>query len=312
MNQYPPEYNQQPFNSPGYPYPPQPPKNKNTAAVVAIIIAVGVVILAGMAAFTFIFLNRDTGGTADETTAPSSTAAPTTEAASTAPRVLLPNLKGMSQSDAIAKLTELNIRTSVNEEETDKEKPGHVVRQEPSEGSEVKDGDMVTIYIAKQKETQKPTEKPTQKPTTSPAQSQPDATYLYCTAIDFVSLRSAPDRYSAELAQIPSRASMVYLNNAAGGWYYVRYGSQTGYVSADYVSFSPNSSTNQSADGAVMYCTASDFVALRSGPGESYTLLEKIPNGATMTYLNQKSGRWYYVRFGNKTGYVFDAYVAFK
>lgn len=63
--------------------------------------------------------------------------------------------------------------------------------------------------------------------------------------------------------------------------------------------------------GTYLYCTADDFVALRKSASVSSTELAKIPHGNRMTYLNSKSGKWYYVKYDGKKGYVYEDYVSF-
>lgn len=135
-------------------------------------------------------------------------------------------------------------------------------------------------------------------------------TYLYCTADDFVSLRKRASSSSTELAKIYHGYKMTYLNYKSGKWYYVKYGSQTGYVYEDYVTFDSSKVAGDSTD--TLYCTASDFVSLRKGPSANTTELVKIPRGKSMTYLRKTVGKWYYVQYGRKKGYVYEDYVSAK
>ncbi len=132
----------------------------------------------------------------------------------------------------------------------------------------------------------------------------PNDKLLYCTADDFVSLRTKATASSKELAKIPRGSSMRYLNKKSGKWYYVSYGGKSGYVHGNFVSFTkPGTST--------LYCTADDFVSLRASATASSKELAKIPRGYSMTYLNKKSGKWLYVSYNGKTGYVHGNYVSF-
>ena len=60
---------------------------------------------------------------------------------------------------------------------------------------------------------------------------------LRCTADDFVSLRTGPNKSYYELAKIPRGNTMTFINYSTNGWLYVQYGSQKGYVYSDYVAF---------------------------------------------------------------------------
>ena len=63
--------------------------------------------------------------------------------------------------------------------------------------------------------------------------------------------------------------------------------------------------------GNYLYCTADDFVALRKSASAGSTELARIPHGKKMTYLNSKSGQWYYVKYRSQKGYVYEDYVTF-
>lgn len=142
-------------------------------------------------------------------------------------------------------------------------------------------------------------------------------TYLYCTADDFVSLRQSASVSSTELAKIPHGNKMTYLNSKSGKWYYVQYNSQKGYVYEDYVTFDGDSlntksysSSSSDTTASILYCTANDFVSLRKSASVNSTELAKIYRGEKMGYLNKKSGKWYYVQYGTKKGYVYSDYVS--
>lgn len=60
---------------------------------------------------------------------------------------------------------------------------------------------------------------------------------LRCTADDFVSLRTGPNKNYYELAKIPRGYTMTFINYSSNGWFYVQYGNTKGYVYSDYVTF---------------------------------------------------------------------------
>lgn len=297
-------------------------KNR-TIKIVAVIASVTVVIAIGLISFLLIFLNNrgDKGNTSGTVRA---TQAVTTVDVNVEKTVEMPDLTGLSEEDAVNKLTDLGLKADIKEVETDEAKEGKVFKHLPSSGKEIDEGEEVTIYVAKAKPTQKPTAKATEKATAAPKPNTSSVTYLYCTAADYVSLRSGPGVSYTEYVRIPSRDGMIYLGEKSGIWYKVRYGDYTGYVSGNYVSFDKNAATNYTPDGGssktsrlaggakYLYCTASDFVSLRTGPGVSYTELARIPSGNTMIYMGEKSGNWYYVKYGSQYGYVSASWVAFK
>ena len=69
---------------------------------------------------------------------------------SSGPEVIaLPDLVGMSERDAIAQLTELGLKFSVNDEFSDEEAFGDVIRTDPEAGTEVLSGDTILLVVSK-------------------------------------------------------------------------------------------------------------------------------------------------------------------
>lgn len=316
------------YNMPSPYMPDQDPSgNGQNAKTIVLIAAVTVIVVAAIAAFLIIFMVNGSSGNSEKTSETEKTTAATTavqtEAEST---VAMPDLKGMTKEKALDKLAELGITAGISEVESDKEKAGNVLSHVPGKGGAVSKNDKVTLYIAKAPKTGTTSKTESKTKTTAPTESTRlagGAVYLYCNAIDFVSLRTGPGVSYTEILRIPSRQSMVYLGEMSGNWYKVKYDGKTGYVSANYVSFEPDGPLNVNPDGSersrsyktysgdYLYCTASDFVSLRTGPGVGYTEIARIPHGYSMKYLNEKSGDWYYVSYNGKTGYVSASWVTF-
>ncbi len=63
--------------------------------------------------------------------------------------IVLPDLAGMSERDAIAQLTELGLKFSVNEEFSDEQAFGDVIRTDPEAGTEVFSGDTILLVVSK-------------------------------------------------------------------------------------------------------------------------------------------------------------------
>lgn len=106
------------------------------------------------------------------------------------------------------------------------------------------------------------------------------------------------------------------VTGASGNWYAVSYNGKSGYVSADYMSVSVQSSTETPAPSATTPVSGSTFtgkiigtsVRMRSGPGTSYSVLGSYSNGVTMTVTGSKNG-WYAVNYNGKAGYVSGDYM---
>lgn len=58
----------------------------------------------------------------------------------------------------------------------------------------------------------------------------------------------------------------------------------------------------------VTVVTQSSNLNIRSGPGQSYSIIGSIPKGGTATYLDYKNG-WTKVKYGNITGWCDDNYL---
>jgi len=88
-------------------------------------------------------------------------------------QVSVPNVTGLSRSEAEAKLHDANLRVSVQTERTDQGDPGTVFRQTPSSGT-VPVNTVVTIYVAKAPNPSPSTNQPTTPPdSSSPSPSGP-------------------------------------------------------------------------------------------------------------------------------------------
>ncbi|MCI9546448.1 MAG: SH3 domain-containing protein [Lachnospiraceae bacterium] len=76
----------------------------------------------------------------------------------------------------------------------------------------------------------------------APSSSSDPAIY-YCCASESATLRSAPSRSGAELANVNSREAVQFISDA-GEFYYVSYQGQNGYVLKNYFSTDPNAELN--------------------------------------------------------------------
>ena len=113
----------------------------------------------------------------------------------------------------------------------------------------------------------------------------------------------------------------------SGAWYYdaVSYVTSKGLFSGTTTStFSPNSAMTRgmfiTVLGRYAGVTPSDWCAgtvtgsgvnMRSGPGTSYSSITTLSKGAAVTLLG-KSGGWYKIQYGSKTGYMSESYVSPK
>lgn len=116
-------------------------------------------------------------------------------------------------------------------------------------------------------------------------------------------LRAEASVSSRILLNVPESASVVVLEDEAGGWYKVACGGKTGYMYADYLSVA---TAAEASLGCGRVDTAGSVLHLRAEPGG--TILNNIPHN-TVLELEGLSGGWYKVAYGGKAGYVSSDYV---
>lgn len=108
---------------------------------------------------------------------------------------------------------------------------------------------------------------------------------------------------SSSIVTCVSKGTVVLVTGTEDGWYQVWYQGQSGYMSADYLTFS------DSAESAFGTGTISGSgVRVRSGPSTSDSILATLDSGETMS-VTGVSGEWYQVSYNGATGYVNSAYM---
>lgn len=138
-----------------------------------------------------------------------------------------------------------------------------------------------------------------------------------------LNLRSSASLKANVLLTIPKNKEVQYISKS-GSWYRVKYGSKTGYISSQYVksenkvikeatstvsktsTSSSSSSTNSSSTKNVYTTTVN--LNMRTKASTSGSPILTIPKGKEIQYIS-KSGSWYRVKYGSKTGYVSSSYI---
>lgn len=138
-----------------------------------------------------------------------------------------------------------------------------------------------------------------------------------------LNLRSSASLKASVLLTIPKNKEVQYISKS-GNWYRVKYGSKTGYVSSQYVrsenkvikevmstvsktSTSSSSSLTNSSSTKNVYTTTVNL-NMRTKASTSGSRILTIPKGKEIQYIS-KSGSWYRVKYGSKTGYVSSSYI---
>lgn len=138
-----------------------------------------------------------------------------------------------------------------------------------------------------------------------------------------VNLRSGPGTNYRIINCLSSGSSVTVTDRSNDSWYAVNYGSQSGFISAAYLSLSssdpfagtpiignqvnPGQST-QVSQGSSGYINAM-YVRFRSGPTNSAAILGEYNRGKTLT-ITGTSGDWTSCIIDGQAGYVFSQYVS--
>ena len=132
-------------------------------------------------------------------------------------------------------------------------------------------------------------------------------TKVYTTTAN-LNLRTKASTSSAIVTTIPKGKTVTYVSKS-GSWYKVKYGSKSGYVSSKYIKASSSSSntSSQTAIKATKFKTTANLY-LRSKASTSSSSYLLIPKGKVVT-ATAKSGNWYKVSYGGKTGWVSGTYL---
>jgi len=128
------------------------------------------------------------------------------------------------------------------------------------------------------------------------------------TTVDNLNLRKSASVSAARLLTIP-KGKTVSSNYRIGTWYKVSYGGKTGYVLGSYLK--KTTAVTAAAAGTSFPVTkyvTTDNLNVRSTASASSALLVTIPKGKTVS-SNYRTGTWYKVSYGGKTGYVLGSYL---
>lgn len=126
---------------------------------------------------------------------------------------------------------------------------------------------------------------------------------------DSVRIRSAASTSATILATVNKGQSFKVIGENTNGWYNVELSNGTkGYISAQYVSFTPPVTTPQTRTG---YSTG-DNVRIRSAASTSATILTTVNKGQSFKVIGESKNGWYNVELSSGTkGYISAQYVSF-
>lgn len=97
-----------------------------------------------------------------------------------------------------------------------------------------------------------------------------------------------------------TQGEALKVTGIENGWYKIDRGGKTGYVSAQYVKFVPNTTD---------YYVTADGLNIRSGAGAQYDIQNTITRGDKVQVSGEDNG-WFKVTFNGQTGYINKKYVS--
>ena len=159
---------------------------------------------------------------------------------------------------------------------------------------------------------------PTAEPTKVPEASHPVTGRIgTVTASSGLNLRADSSQYANVLATLGYGVQVTVTGERVSGFYPVRIGTLSGYVSADYISFdsesaataAPTATPAPSTGGYRVVVESDNGLNLRAQPSASSDVLYVLPYGMVLSVLGEGENGFLYVQWGGYTGYVSGDYV---
>lgn len=163
------------------------------------------------------------------------------------------------------------------------------------------------------------------KPTTVTKNNASSSTtkQVYATTVN-LNLRSTASTKGKVLVTIPKNKEVQYIAKS-GNWIKVKYGSKTGFVSASYIKVTnktvspapikpaapkpPAPKPPAATSAQTKVYKTNENLNLRSTASTKGKVLVTIPKNKEVQYIS-KSGNWYKVKYGSKTGFVSATYIS--
>ena len=136
------------------------------------------------------------------------------------------------------------------------------------------------------------------------------ASVTYYKTTSNLNMRSGASTKKSIIMTIPKGKQVTYISKS-GSWFKVKYGSKTGYVSSSYlkkVGAATTATVSKTETTTKTVYTTTSNLNLRSKASTSGKVLITIPKGKEVAYIS-KSGSWFKVKYGSKTGYVSSKYI---
>ena len=163
-----------------------------------------------------------------------------------------------------------------------------------------------------------PAKAPAQSKPSSPSSSGGSAGRISGTGGAGVNVRSGAGTRYGRIGGLAEGASVTIVGQS-GGWYQIKYGSGTGWVSSQFVKKGSGGSSGGSSSGGsssggststagYVSGTGGAGVNVRSGAGTGHSRIGGLAEGASVTIVGQSNG-WYKIKYGSGTGWVSSQFV---
>lgn len=119
-----------------------------------------------------------------------------------------------------------------------------------------------------------------------------------------VNLRTGAGTGNAIIATVGEGTALIVEADTGSGWYKVNYDGESGYMSADYLSFS------ETMDLTAQGWVDGTDVRMRAAAGTDSEIVRVTTYGESVEILGV-DGEWYKVSAGGQTGYIRGDYVSF-
>ena len=130
---------------------------------------------------------------------------------------------------------------------------------------------------------------------------------------DSLNIRKEPKNDADIVGKMDSHAGCSVLG-MEHGWYKIKSGQVTGYVSGKYLAVGQAARASAYYDMKLMLRVNTDTLRVRSAPDTDSEILGRIHEGETYDFLSRAGGGWIKIRYGEKDGYAYvpgNAVVAY-
>ena len=163
-----------------------------------------------------------------------------------------------------------------------------------------------------------PAKAPAQSKPSSPSSSGGSAGRISGTGGSGVNVRSGAGTGYGRIGGLGEGASVTIVGQS-NGWYQIKYGSGTGWVSSQFVKKGSGGSSGGSSSGGsssggststagYVSGTGGAGVNVRSGAGTGHSRIGGLAEGASVTIVGQSNG-WYKIKYGSGTGWVSSQFI---